>query len=236
MVIFIDDKLVRVISAKKFKHLHGNDFDVMIDARLETLNPKKLQGHVIILNAAETTVDKFFKLIQQSKELVYQSVTLVVENKPTIETQIKNFYKVVKAAGGVVFNEEQKILMMYRLGKWDLPKGKRDDNEKAKQTAVREVEEECGIKVKLTEKLCTTWHTYTMGTRKILKRTKWYRMNCTNESKMQPQTEEGIEKLEWMTDKEVQAALLNSYSSIRYVIDQLKLSSLKPIVNESTER
>ncbi len=222
MVIFIDDKLVRVISAKKFKHLHGNDFDVMIDARLETLNPKKLQGHVIILNAAETTVDKFFKLIQQSKELVYQSVTLVVENKPAIETQIKNFYKVVKAAGGVVFNEEQKILMMYRLGKWDLPKGKRDDNEKAKQTAVREVEEECGIKVKLSEKLCTTWHTYTMGTRKILKRTKWYRMNCTDESKMQPQTEEGIEKLEWMTEKEVQTALLNSYSSIRYVIDQLK--------------
>lgn len=222
MVIFIDDKLVRIVSTKKFKHLHGTDFDVMIDARLETLNPKKLRGHVIILNAAEATVDKFFKLIQQSKDIVYQSVTLVVENKPAIETQIKNFYKVVKAAGGVVFNEEQKVLMMYRLGKWDLPKGKRDDNEKAKQTAVREVEEECGIKVQLTEKLCTTWHTYTMGTRKILKRTKWYRMNCTDETKMQPQTEEGIEKLEWMTEKEVQTALLNSYSSIRYVIDQLK--------------
>ncbi|MFY7908739.1 MAG: NUDIX domain-containing protein [Emticicia sp.] len=236
MVIFIDDKLVRVISAKKFKHLHGNDFDTMIDARLETLSPKKLQGHVIILNATEATIEKFFKLIQQSKDIVYQSVTLVVENKDAIETQIKNFYKVVKAAGGVVFNEEQKILMMYRLGKWDLPKGKRDDNEKAKQTAVREVEEECGIKVQLSGKLCTTWHTYTMGTRKILKRTKWYRMNCTDESMMQPQTEEGIEKLEWMTEKEVQTALLNSYSSIRYVIDKLKISSPVSIVDESIER
>lgn len=222
MVIFIDDKLVRIVSTKKFKQLHGNDFDVMIDARLESLNLKKLRGHAIILNAAEATIAQFFKLIQQSKGIVYQSVTLVVENKPAAETQIKSFYKVVKAAGGVVFNEEQKILMMYRLGKWDLPKGKRDDNEKAKQTAVREVEEECGIKVQLTEKLCTTWHTYTMGTRKILKRTKWYRMNCTDESAMQPQIEEGIEKLEWMTEKEVQTALLNSYSSIRYVIDQLK--------------
>ncbi len=236
MVIFIDDKLIRIVSFKKFKHLHGNDFDTMVDARLETLNPKKLQGHVVILNAAEATIDKFFKLIQQSKELVYQSVTLIVEDKDAIETQIKNLYKVVKAAGGVVFNEEQKILMMYRLGKWDLPKGKRDDNEKAKQTAVREVEEECGIKVQLSGKLCTTWHTYTMGTRKILKRTKWYRMNCTDESMMQPQTEEGIEKLEWMTEKEVQTALLNSYSSIRYVIDQLKVSSPQSIVNESTER
>jgi len=222
MVIFIDDKLVRIVNSKKFKHLHGNDFDIMIDARLESLSLKKMLGHVIILNASEATIEKFFNLIQQSKEVVYQSVTLVVGNKPAIETQIKNFYKVVKAAGGVVFNEEQKVLMMYRLGKWDLPKGKRDYNEKAKQTAEREVEEECGIKVKLSEKLCTTWHTYTMGNRKILKRTKWYRMNCTDESNIKPQTEEGIEKLEWMTEKEVQTALLNSYSSIRYVIDQLK--------------
>ena len=222
MVIFIDDKLVRIVSTKKFKHLNGNDFDTMIDARLESLSLKKMHGHVIILNASEATIEKFFKLIQQSRDIVYQSVTLIVENKPTIETQIKNFYKVVRAAGGVVFNEEQKILMMYRLGKWDLPKGKRDDNEKAKQTAEREVEEECGIKVQLSEKLCTTWHTYTMGTRKILKRTKWFKMNCIDESKMQPQKEEGIEKLEWMTEKEVQTALLNSYSSIRYVIDQLK--------------
>lgn len=236
MVIFIDDKLIKIVSSKKFKHLHGNDYDTMIDARLETLNPKKLQGHVVILNATEATIDKLFKLIQQSKGLVYQSLTLIVEDKDAIETQIKNLYKVVKAAGGVVFNEEQKILMMYRLGKWDLPKGKRDDNEKAKQTAVREVEEECGIKVQLSGKLCTTWHTYTMGTRKILKRTKWYRMNCIDESMMKPQTEEGIERLEWMTEKEVQTALLNSYSSIRYVIDQLKESSPQAIVSESTER
>jgi 8-oxo-dGTP pyrophosphatase MutT (NUDIX family) len=222
MVIFIDDKLVRIVSTKKFKHLHGHDFDTMIDARLEPLSLKKMQGNVIILNGSEVTIEKFFKLIQQSKVVVFQSITFVVENKPIIETRIKNFYKVVKAAGGVVFNEEQKVLMMYRLGKWDLPKGKRDYNEKAKQTAEREVEEECGIKVKLSEKLCTTWHTYTMGNRKILKRTKWYRMNCTDESNIKPQIEEGIEKLEWMTEKEVQTALLNSYSSIRYVIDQLK--------------
>ena len=96
MVIFIDDKLVRIVNSKKFKHLHGNDFDIMIDARLESLSLKKMCGHVIILNASEATIEKFFNLVQQSKEVVYQSVTLVVGNKPAIETQIKNFYKVVK--------------------------------------------------------------------------------------------------------------------------------------------
>jgi 8-oxo-(d)GTP phosphatase len=220
MVIFIDDKLVRIVSKKAFKDLHEQDFDTILDARLEQLNSKRLMGHVVILNASSMTIEKFFKLIQNNEKVDYQSVMLVVESVDNTETQIRNFYKVVKAAGGVVYNTDQKILLMYRLGKWDLPKGKRDDGEKSRQTAVREVEEECGIKVKLGQKLCTTWHTYSMGNNKILKRTKWYRMECLDDSAMKPQTEEGIEELCWMNEKEVQKALLNSYSSIRFVFDQ----------------
>ncbi|WP_435355832.1 NUDIX hydrolase [Emticicia sp. SJ17W-69] len=221
MVIFINDKLVRIVNKKDFKDLHGQDFDSMLDARLEQVSNKKLRGHVVILNASSATIDKFFKLIQSSEDVDYQSVTVVVEDKGAAETHIRNLYKVVKAAGGVVFNSEGKILLMHRLGKWDLPKGKRDDGEKAKQTAVREVEEECNVKVKLGEKLCTTWHTYTMGNNKILKRTKWYRMECLDDSAMKPQKEEGIDELCWMDEKEIQKALLNSYSSIRFVFDQL---------------
>jgi 8-oxo-dGTP pyrophosphatase MutT (NUDIX family) len=220
MVIFIDDKLVRIVSKKEFKDLHEQDFDTVLDARLEQLNVKKLNGHVVILNASSMTIDKFFKLIQNNEKVDYQSVMLVVESVDNAEAQIRNFYKVVKAAGGVVYNADQKILLMYRLGKWDFPKGKRDDGEKSKQTAVREVEEECGIKVKLGQKLCTTWHTYAMGNNKILKRTKWYRMECLDDSAMKPQTEEGIEELCWMNEKEIQKALMNSYSSIRFVFDQ----------------
>ncbi|WP_337044266.1 NUDIX hydrolase [Emticicia sp. 17c] len=222
MVIFIDDKPVKVISNKKFHNLHGGDFDTILDARLEPLNEKKLKGHVIVLNASASTIEKFFRLIGTVKGLEYQSVVFVVEDKLAIEDQIKSYYKVVKAAGGVVFNKENKILMMYRLGKWDLPKGKRDDDEKSKETAVREVEEECSITVTLGEKICTTWHTYAMGGNKILKRTKWYRMECTDDSKMKPQLEEGIEELRWMDEKQIQQSLLNSYSSIRFVFDELK--------------
>lgn len=220
MVIFIDDKLVRIVNKKEFKDFHEHDFDTVLDARLEQLNVKKLNGHVVILNASSMTIDKFFKLIQNNEKVDYQSVMLVVESVDNAESQIRGFYKVVKAAGGVVYNDENKILLIYRLGKWDLPKGKRDDGEKSKQTAVREVEEECGIKVKLGSKLCTTWHTYTMGNNKILKRTKWYKMECLNDSEMKPQIEEGIEEICWMNEKEVQKALLNSYSSIRFVFDQ----------------
>jgi 8-oxo-dGTP pyrophosphatase MutT (NUDIX family) len=220
MVIFIDDKLVRIVNKKDFKDLHRHDFDSMLDARLEQLNAKKMRGHVVILNVSSATIDKFFKLIQNVEKVDYQSVTLVVEDEEATELHIRNLYKVVKAAGGVVYNKEGKILLIHRLGKWDLPKGKRDEGEKARQTAVREVEEECNIKVKLGEKLCTTWHTYTMGNNKILKRTKWYRMECLDDSEMKPQKEEGIDELCWMDEKEIQKALLNSYSSIRFVFDQ----------------
>lgn len=222
MVIFIDDKPVKIISKKKFHNLHGSDFDTILDARLEQLNEKKLNGHVIVLNASPSTIEKFFRLLPTVKGPGYQSITFVVEDKEAIEEQIKSYYKVVKAAGGVVFNHEHKILMMLRLNKWDLPKGKRDDDEKSKETAVREVAEECNITVVLGEKVCTTWHTYAMGGSKILKRTKWYRMNCIDDSDMRPQVEEDIQELRWMDEKQIQQALLNSYSSIRYVFDELK--------------
>ena len=85
MVIFINDKLVRIVNKKDFKDLHGYDFDSMLDARLEQLSAKKLIGHVVILNASGATIDKFFKLIQNLKVSGYQSVTILVEDKKLAE-------------------------------------------------------------------------------------------------------------------------------------------------------
>ncbi len=219
MDIFIDDKLIRLIESKNIPLYQENDFDLLIDARLEPLNLSKFQGHVIVLNATHAILDKFFKLIQQ-QESGYLSVVFVVEDLKNAERKVKSLYKVVKAAGGLVFNKFGEVLLIYRLDKWDLPKGKKDDGEKSKETALREVEEECNIKVRLGDKVCTTWHTYSMGNNKILKSTKWYTMACLDDSKMKPQKEEGIDEVRWMDAKELQRALLNSYSSIRYVFEQ----------------
>ncbi len=51
------------------------------------------------------------------------------------ETFFKNF-KVIEAAGGIVQNEKKDILFIYRLGKWDLPKGKIEKGEKEEACAV----------------------------------------------------------------------------------------------------
>jgi 8-oxo-dGTP pyrophosphatase MutT (NUDIX family) len=111
----------------------------------------------------------------------------------------------------------EKIMMIYRLKRWDLPKGKLKRKEDSMKGAKREVEEECNIKVEVKDKIGATWHTYTQKGKKILKKTTWYEMVCTDDSNMKPQLKEFIDEVRWMDKKEVKKALKNSYRSIEEV-------------------
>jgi 8-oxo-dGTP pyrophosphatase MutT (NUDIX family) len=126
---------------------------------------------------------------------------------------------VVKAAGGLV-RKKDKFLMIYRLKKWDLPKGKKEKGESSRQTGVREVEEECNVVVKVGRKVCTTWHTYTMNRRPMIKKTRWYVMDLIDDTRIRPDPGEDIEEARWMNRKEVYHALEHSYKSISYVFEQ----------------
>ncbi|NJM25314.1 MAG: NUDIX domain-containing protein [Bacteroidia bacterium] len=110
--------------------------------------------------------------------------------------------------------------MIYRLKKWDLPKGKKEKRERYRETAVREVGEECNVTVKLAGKICTTWHTYTMNKSSMLKKTRWYLMDLVDDSRMRPDITEDIEDIRWMSQKEVYHALEHSYKSIRHVFER----------------
>ena len=69
--------------------------------------------------------------------------------------------KTIIAAGGLVFNEKNELLMIYRRGKWDLPKGKLDEGERIEDCAVREVMEETGInRINISNKIGETYHAY----------------------------------------------------------------------------
>ena len=85
---------------------------------------------------------------------------------------------------------------------------------------MREVTEECNISVRLHSKICTTWHTYTMNKSAMIKKTRWYLMDCIDDSKMKPAVEEDIEEVRWMNPKDVYHALETSYKSINYVFEQ----------------
>lgn len=142
-----------------------------------------------------------------------------------IEVLKQAFFKkftLITAAGGLVQNEKKEYLLIFRKGKWDLPKGKLDKGEKLEDCATREVEEETGLKeVKLVKPLCVTYHTYHEGARFILKDSHWYSMKVQGTQHLIPQTEEDIHEIRW-----VKKAGLAEYMEISYpsVADVLRLA------------
>lgn len=136
-----------------------------------------------------------------------------------LKTMFFKKFTPVRAAGGFVLNENKAVLMMFRRGKWDLPKGKMDKKETFEECAIRETEEETGLeKITLISPLITTYHTYHEGTRYILKETKWFRMKVNGEQKLIPQAEEQITKLEWVEKKNLKNYMQNSFPSIKDVL------------------
>ncbi len=140
---------------------------------------------------------------------------------PDMEAALNLFKKnltLIQAAGGFVQTGDHKVLFIFRRGKWDLPKGKRDDGESLEECAVREVEEETGIRgIERGPLLCTTYHTYHQGGAHILKESHWYAMKCP-EQPLVPQTDEDIEKCEWVPFDKLQPYVSQAHYSIQDVV------------------
>src|SRR5689334_10684818 len=132
-------------------------------------------------------------------------------------------FTLIQAAGGLVKNDENKVLMIFRRGKWDLPKGKLDKGEKIEDCAIREVEEETGLKnVKLNSPLTITYHTYHEGTKFILKESHWFMMTVTGKQQLTPQTEEDIFDIKWVSPDDVNSYLPESFPLIADIIGWAK--------------
>jgi 8-oxo-dGTP pyrophosphatase MutT (NUDIX family) len=131
-------------------------------------------------------------------------------------------YDVLVAAGGVIWKGTpgDQLLMIYRLGKWDLPKGKLDTGESTTAAAIREVEEECGITgMQITQQLPDTWHMYFHKGAWKLKQTCWYEMVYNGIEVLKPQLEEHIQEARWFTPKELAFLLPGAYNSIRELLE-----------------
>lgn len=125
---------------------------------------------------------------------------------------------IIEAGGGLILNESEEVLMIYRRGFWDLPKGKLDEGESIEECAVREVMEECGLSdVWIGRKLCTTTHFYKLDSKEIEKHTHWYLMLAPGSQPLVPQTEEDIERSEWVNQQRAKELLEESYPTIREV-------------------
>ncbi len=206
----------------KFKHLNNlklkkENFDTYVDGS-SGIVPKKLYSRVLIYDASLDTIVNLLKKMTRYKFKKIYSITLTLKNLDNDIKELKKMFKIIKAGGGVVNNNKKEILFIYRMKKWDLPKGKLDKGETIKQCAKREVEEETKVKVSCGKKILSTWHTYTKNKKFILKKTTWYMMESIDDSKMKPQKKEKIEKVEWMKKSSVDDILLNSYKTLNYLM------------------
>ena len=134
-----------------------------------------------------------------------QKYKVYINNKvKTITENWKDFcsrYTLIEAAGGIVYNNQDELLMIFRNGKWDLPKGKLEQGETKQHCAIREVEEECGVSgLNIIKQVPNTYHTYFDNDESILKTTYWYLMTTDYSGNLKPQKNEGITKVSW-TDK-----------------------------------
>lgn len=156
-------------------------------------------------------------------EMQLEKVKAGVFFHPSLSELYKAFKKkftLIMAGGGLVQNEKNEVLLIFRRGKWDLPKGKLDKGESIEDCAIREVQEETGLlNISLEGPLMTTYHTYHEGSRYILKESHWYGMKAMGDEKLIPQTEEDILEIKWVKPRDLKQYYSESFPS---VVDVLK--------------
>jgi 8-oxo-dGTP pyrophosphatase MutT (NUDIX family) len=151
-----------------------------------------------------------------------ESICLSGLNFDDVFNFFKNNFYYIEAAGGVI-EKNNKILCIKRLGKWDLPKGKVEKKEKIPLAAVRECEEECGIKeLGIIKKLLPTFHLYKLNGEFVLKITHWFLMTAPGKQKLKAQKEEGITKVKWFKNIDIHQPLKNTYPSIREIFSHIQ--------------
>ena len=180
--------------------------------------PQKNESGIHITNtdSLETAIQE----IDQNPNL--NQVFLYNEDLDDLFNMFKLLFKNIDAAGGVVRNSEGKILIIKRFGKWDLPKGKVEFYERYEEAAIREVCEECGVtELKINHELKPTYHTYWLNDVMVLKKTYWYEMSYDLDERLIPQVDEGISRVEWLSEEEVKSSVYeNTYGSIIDVFNE----------------
>lgn len=194
---------------KKTISVYVGDFKVVF---VETNSPKvKTDLSTLARNVKGTFVNKHEEMPIEVSDLDKEFAIFCKE------------FKVIEAGGGLIRNDQEQYLFIYRNGKWDLPKGKLDKKEKPEEGAVRECKEECGLKnISLKDFLMHSYHIYPYKGQWALKKTWWYNMH-SNETQLVPQIEENITRVEWKGLEDMKQVVKNTYSNIKDVLTKAGL-------------
>ena len=161
---------------------------------------------------------------RQIQEPAYSQGIIYHENLAELKNVFFEQFEIIQAGGGLILNEQNEILLIFRRSKWDLPKGKLDPGETIEECALREVREETGLNnVVLGKKLDITFHTYTERGTLILKETHWFEMKSIGNEVLIPQTEEDILEAKWVNKEGLEECKKNSFAGIVEMLDLLEM-------------
>ena len=160
------------------------------------------------------TLNEILKKVRKHKKIF-----LYHPKKSELLKVFKSKIKVIFASGGIVKNDNNQILFIYRRGKWDLPKGKAEKGESIRETAVREVIEETGIeKLKIDKYFSNTFHIVRNNKKYFLKETSWFLMSSNFKGKLKPQLSEGIKSVKWKTFDDAKKIKKKTYGNISIIL------------------
>ena len=119
----------------------------------------------------------------------------------------------VRAAGGIV-ERDGRVLVVHRpkYDDWSFPKGKLEDGETWEEAALREVEEETGLRCLLGEEAGRTHYDVAAGSKEV----RYFRMSCDGE----PRPQHEVDEVRWVTRSDARELLSHEYD--RALLDSVR--------------
>jgi 8-oxo-dGTP pyrophosphatase MutT (NUDIX family) len=197
--VFLNDKSILILEYINTADIQPTDFCVMFQGK----------------SGMQLEYERF-TLLEDCTRLIF----LTQDRFEEAVSAFNSLFKDVKAAGGIVKNQGQQILGIFRLGVWDLPKGKLKKKEIPEEGAIREVEEETGLSsLQILKPLPSTFHIYTSRKGKaILKETYWFEMYYDGNETPVPQVEEDITEVKWFGKDELHEVIDSTYTSLKELV------------------
>ncbi len=189
------------------------------------LNPEidEVRHHPDAVFIDELSTSAINSLLHEIKKPAFHAGIILHKDFINLKKSFFKHFKFIQTGGGLVKNKSGEILLIFRRGKWDLPKGKIDEGETLEECAIREVREETGIqKLKIISKINITYHTYIEFGKHILKESHWYLMNAIEQEELIPQVEEDITEIHWVKKEDLKKYITNTFPTIVSVLQNVE--------------
>lgn len=191
----------------------------LCDEITKEINEFKTHPDAVFIDEVSTAAIN--SLLHEIKKTAFHAGIIYGNDLEKLKSSFFKHFIVIKAGGGIVKNTNGDILMIFRRGKWDLPKGKLDENESIEACAKREVQEETGLTNLMIEKPAgISYHTYTQFGKHFLKESHWFAMKATGNEPLIPQTEEDITEIKWVNSADVKEYIANTFPTIRELLNK----------------